>query len=165
MADYHSSGIWIMKPMLGFRHGMFSYEALGLPNDLKSKFKKWIEIYNARIDNQDFDTKEFDRKGLELAKELKSFVGPQVYVEYEPQESDFGIRMTELMNREITRVPILYRIYLRLADFISWQMMRFTGNIYTSLYHRAMDEALSNPKFKKELNLLREETRNTVVIK
>lgn len=166
MADYHSSGIWVIEPMLGFRHGMISHEDLGLLANLSNKFKKWIETYNARLNNQDFDIKEFDHKGLELAKELKSFVGPSIYVEYEPEESDYGTRMTEVINREISKVNIFYRIYLRIVDFIRWQLVKFTGdiNLIPSRYHEAMDKIQHKPEVLKELELLRQECRKTVVI-
>ncbi len=107
MAEYSSSGIWVIDPgeFSPFRHGMISYEQLGLPESLADEFKSWIAMYNNRLPDRktEINLQEFDRIGKDLAKKLKAFVGPNVYVEYEPEESDFGKAMMAVYQRELTK--------------------------------------------------------------
>jgi hypothetical protein len=84
-ADTGSSGIWHMVPYavpgtsIVFRHRMTSFEQLGVPPDLEARFRAWIDRYEHGV--QDLD--EFNRAGLDLARALKSFLGPNIHVEYE----------------------------------------------------------------------------------
>ena len=85
MADIGSCGIWRIKPYpipgssIVFRHSAMSFSQLDLPPDLVARFEAWIERY----ETEDYDLDEFNQAGLELARALKSVLGPEVYVEYE----------------------------------------------------------------------------------
>src|SRR5437588_9079162 len=89
MADVHSSGIWEIAPASSReRHIMLDYEELGLPQELADKFSEWIESYWKYFDdrkNFNFDT--FNQTGKQVAKELKTFLGNDYYVEFE-RETD-----------------------------------------------------------------------------
>lgn len=164
MADYHSSGIWVIETTLGFRHGMVSYEVLGLPDDLKGKFEKWIETYNTRLHNQSFDIKEFEHKGLELAKELKSFVGPSIYVEYNPEESDFGVAMEEVIQRELAKEGTVKLMGIKIIDSIDYFIRSMLKRDYDSRFGKKMDEIMSRPDIIKELESLKDKLTKTVEV-
>lgn len=85
MADYESSGIWVIDlKFVPFRHRMIKHESLKLPKELSQKFTDWIRVYWKNYeDHVNFDVEKFDKQGLELAQELKSFLGKNYYVEYE----------------------------------------------------------------------------------
>lgn len=94
MADYKSSGIWIMEEVLpGFRHGMISHEALNLPKELSDKFNKWIETKWTWLSKKPSkeEVEEFNRVGSQLAQELKKFLGPEYYVEFESKPGEYTV--------------------------------------------------------------------------
>lgn len=84
MADYLSSGIWIMKPVGPFRHAMISHKKIRLPADLAQQFNDWIEWYNDNLD--DPDRPSFDLPA-EVAQEynewLDWFLGEPVVFDIE----------------------------------------------------------------------------------
>jgi len=83
MADYGSSGIWVVESRGPFRHGKIEHQALRLPLDLSGRFNAWISDYWQVLDAPDrFDKGRFVAAGRELARELKSFVGSEVRVVY-----------------------------------------------------------------------------------
>lgn len=71
---------------------MVPFENLQLPQDLVQKFEAWEEWYFGSIatreSTQNFPWDEFDARGLELAKELKAFLGPDQYLVGLPKDSD-----------------------------------------------------------------------------
>jgi hypothetical protein len=112
MADYLSSGIWLMKPVGPFRHSMINHKKLRLPAELAKQFNDWIEWYNDNLPDPDrpafdlpaavaqeyndwldwflgepviFDVEKFNAEGLRLATALKAFMGADVYVEFQPE--------------------------------------------------------------------------------
>lgn len=89
MAEYCSSGIWLIGRHGVWRHSMIEHSSLRLPTDLSSRFEQWIDLYITQLDNANFDTESFNCTGRALAKELKSHLGAEVYVEFIP-ESDEG---------------------------------------------------------------------------
>ena len=95
MAEYSSSGLWAIEPTGPFRHGMVSYEALDLPEELAQRFREWISRYWLRLDGKPFDVEAFNAMGRALAQELKQVVGPAVYVEFVPERPDGGIGAAE----------------------------------------------------------------------
>jgi hypothetical protein len=85
MAEYGSSGIWVVKPFGLFRHGMIGHKKLGLPDDLAQEFRLWIEKYWRILDAPaQFDAESFNVEGRRLAQALKAFVGSQTKVVYAP---------------------------------------------------------------------------------
>jgi hypothetical protein len=98
MAEYASSGIWIVEPYGFFRHGMISHKRLGLPAELAAQFAEWIEWYWARLGSGPFDLAAFNQKGRSLALALKAFVGPNTEVVFEPETDDRGLRPSEVIQ-------------------------------------------------------------------
>ena len=103
MAEYASSGIWVIGQVGSFRHGGVGYEWLSLPQDLAQRFEQWIELYWGRLDylefaHINFNADEFNRAGRQLAKELKDHVGPEGYVEYIPELEDGGSGKAEIVE-------------------------------------------------------------------
>jgi len=101
MAEYESSGIWVIEPVGPFRHGMIRHEALDVPSGLSSQFREWIDLYWQRIDediSSDEDTKKFNQTGRTLAKALKDYLGPNVYVEYIPELPDGSRGSSEIIE-------------------------------------------------------------------
>lgn len=90
MAEYASSGIWVIEAVGPFRHGMIEHAALHLPAALARDFENWIEQYYDRlgIDGAVFNVEAFNSEGLRLATELKTFLGTDVSVEYIPEDED-----------------------------------------------------------------------------
>jgi hypothetical protein len=86
MADYGSSGIWVVEPVGPFRHGMIEHQDLRLPPDLARRFTAWINDYWQARDSQ-FDKSKFITVGRELARELKAFVGTGVRVFYAAEDN------------------------------------------------------------------------------
>ncbi|MEO8609198.1 MAG: hypothetical protein ABI690_15010 [Chloroflexota bacterium] len=87
MAEYMSSGIWVIGERGAFRHGMIEHASLKLPTNLAQAFNDWIEWYedNLSTDEVIFDIEKFNAEGLRLATELKKFLGSDVYVEFVPE--------------------------------------------------------------------------------
>jgi hypothetical protein len=121
MAEYSSSGIWVMKPVGPFRHGMINHKSLNLPAELAKQFNDWIEWYWDALGDPDrpsfdlpaevaqeyndwldwflgepvvSDIEKFNAEGLRLAKKLKVFLGADVYVEFEPERIN-GVRQSQ----------------------------------------------------------------------
>ena len=83
MAEYGSSGIWVVEPTGPFRHGMIEHQALRLPSELAGRFAAWIDDYWQVLDAPDqFDKSKFVATGRKLARDLKAFVGSEVRVLY-----------------------------------------------------------------------------------
>jgi hypothetical protein len=97
MADYGSSGIWVMEPVGPFRHGMIRHGSLGLPKELSSRFDEWIRLYWKRTEETPFDVNRFNQIGKALARELKQFAGPDVYIEFQPELPDGGLGSPEVI--------------------------------------------------------------------
>lgn len=85
MAEYCSSGIWVIGQHDVWRHGTIEHSSLRLPSDLSQRFKKWIDLYLTQLDNANFDISSFNCTGRALATELKSYLGAAVYVEFIPE--------------------------------------------------------------------------------
>ena len=88
MAEYCSSGIWVIGQRGIWRHGMISHASLRLPTDLSERFEQWLDLYSTRLDDTNFDTPSFNHTGRALATELKSYLGENVYVEFVPESDD-----------------------------------------------------------------------------
>lgn len=164
MADYSSSGIWVMEPVLGFRHGMIDCRSLGLPEELSNRFKDWIEMYDNNLNEKDLKLEEFDRIGLQLAKDLKKFLGPETYVEYEPEKSSSGEAMMEVINREYAKINPIQITWLRIIDYIMRPISMYIKGSYTTQLGRKLDEIMSKPETLKKLGELKEQLSGTVVI-
>lgn len=151
MADYSSSGIWVIDPgkFAPWRHGMISYEVFGLPEELSIRFSDWIKIYDKNLSNEGLD-KDFDKIGLQLARELKKFLGQDVYIEYEPQKSSFGKDMEKVLEREISK---------KLRNF------KGSEEEYQSAYSQAQDKVMSDPEVRKELEKLKAKLSEIIVLK
>ncbi len=84
-AEWSSSGIWA-PPYPGSRGvgPMLDYAEFDLPPDLVARFTAWQGQYweaQPWIDDDTFDYPAHHFAGVELAKELKKWVGESVYVE------------------------------------------------------------------------------------
>ncbi len=88
MAEYGSSGIWVIGTKGVWRHGMIEHSSLRLPKELSAKFVEWIEEYYQILTDENFDKESFNKRGRELAQELKNIVGDEVYVEFIPEENN-----------------------------------------------------------------------------
>ena len=97
MAEYYSSGLWLIEPVGSFRHGGIGGKALGLPPELLHGFEEWIETYNGLIEAESFDYAIFNETGRELARELKTFLGVESYVEFVPEDENDGIGDLEVI--------------------------------------------------------------------
>lgn len=86
MAEYCSSGIWVVGPSGPFRHGMIRHERLRLSAKLSRKFSRWIHEHDTRLPKGKLDLPRFNRKGRALMCELQKFLGPRCVIEYEPIE-------------------------------------------------------------------------------
>jgi hypothetical protein len=96
MADYGSSGIWLVETTGGFRHSMLGHDSLQLPESLSEAFDQWIEHYWKALDDPDsYDEQWMISRGRELATELKRFLGPEVTVLY---ASEANVREDELIE-------------------------------------------------------------------
>ena len=79
MAYHNSSGVYKLGPEGSSTQIMISHDMLKLPPELVTRFELWIRLFeNRRKTNYE----EFRAMGLNLARELKRFLGPDVYVEY-----------------------------------------------------------------------------------
>lgn len=97
MAEYGSSGIWVIGAVGPFGHGMISHEALGLSSDLSRRFDDWVEMYLDWITKGELDVERFNATGRILAKELKQAVGPNTYVEFVPESQDGSLGDPEIV--------------------------------------------------------------------
>lgn len=164
MAEYTSSGIWVIEQTGPFRHGGVSHETLSLPQELKDRFNDWIQLYDKNLEGK-LDLGEFDRIGLGLAQDLKKFMGSDVYVEYEPEKSDFGSYMTGVINREYGKIDPMFLRIERYMDYI--QNMLFKLRIikgYSSLYGRHVSDILDRSDIRQELERAKSKMTKTVVV-
>ncbi|MBO0795301.1 MAG: hypothetical protein J2P36_30785 [Ktedonobacteraceae bacterium] len=97
MAEYGSSGIWMIGQIGIFRHGMIEHHALGLPPELARHFDEWIMEYTSPLENpgHSLDVTGFNATGRALAAELKRFLGPAYQVEYLPEKEDGSLGAAE----------------------------------------------------------------------
>ena len=93
MAEYGSSGVWALtkNPSGLFRHGMIEHSQLNMPSKLGERFEQWIHEYEEKNLNNTLNTDRFNAEGLELARLLKAFLGPDTYVEYQGESKDGGL--------------------------------------------------------------------------
>jgi hypothetical protein len=92
MAEYASSGIWVVKSVGPFRHVMVEYDSLKLPKDLAQRFERWIRKYEFPKGAQaEAGIQEFNKEGRVLAVELKKHVGEGTRVFYVPEKGDGSI--------------------------------------------------------------------------
>jgi len=91
MAEYGSSGIWVVEPQGPFRHGMIEHRSLDLPEDLARGFREWIQYYWKILDApMEFDAKTFNEEGHRLTRALKRHVGPDTKVLFVHERGDGG---------------------------------------------------------------------------
>jgi hypothetical protein len=95
MAEYCSSGIWVIGKVGCFRHGMIEHSSLNLPPDLAQRFEQWIELYDENSATN-FNLDRFNNIGRGLAKDLKNYLGIES-VEFIPESIDGGIGETETL--------------------------------------------------------------------
>ncbi len=94
MAEHASSGIWGIGQVGPFRHGMVSHSRLKLPQLLSARFNSWIEMYETGT----ADVEEFNKCGIQLARDLKVFLGPTVYIEYQGERPDGGLAESQIID-------------------------------------------------------------------
>jgi hypothetical protein len=95
MAEYCSSGIWVIGKVGCFRHGMIEHSNLRLPPDLAQRFEQWIELYDENS-AANFNVDNFNSIGRELAQDLKNYMGTES-VEFIPESIDGGIGEVEIL--------------------------------------------------------------------
>ncbi len=95
MAEYCSSGIWVIGKVSYFRHGMIEHSSLKLPPDLAKRFEQWIELYDENS-AANFNLYQFNNIGRGLAQDLKNHLG-NGSVEFIPESIDGGIGETEIL--------------------------------------------------------------------
>ena len=99
MAEYGSSGIWLVKQCGVFRHSMIEHSGLNLPKSLSAKFDRWIEKYEENLlPDFSFDTDQFNAEGRRLAKELFDFMKGKAEIEFVPENYDGGLSASELLS-------------------------------------------------------------------
>ncbi len=88
MAEFESSGIWVVKSIGSFRHDEIDHQSLGLPESLAREFDKWIEHYEGVLgDEEPYDQEWMVSKGRELAVRLKKHVGKDTTVLYSSEDN------------------------------------------------------------------------------
>jgi hypothetical protein len=97
MAEYASSGIWVIGRIGFFRHGMIGYSSLKLSPDLARRFEKWIELHWEMLENN-LDVEEFNQIGRTLARALKNHIGKSGYVEFIPELAMGGLGEREIIE-------------------------------------------------------------------
>ena len=96
MADYGSSGIWALRQVGVFRHGMLEHGDLRLPEELSQRFRRWIEVYEQRLEGPaQFNHEIFNAEGRALAQALKHYVGSGTYVEFQSETAEGGLNPPE----------------------------------------------------------------------
>lgn len=95
--EFGSSGIWMIEePLQKTAGSMVTHESLCLPKDLVQRFNTWIEWhFQCMPDRQGdkFDWVSFEKVGYQLARDLKDFLGYEVYVEYDEKVVPFTLRV------------------------------------------------------------------------
>jgi hypothetical protein len=94
MAEYCSSGVWVIGKIGCFRHGMIGHSTLKLPPDLIQRFEQWIELYEGNS-AANFNLAEFNNIGRGLTNDLKNHLGTES-IEFIPESIDGGIGETEI---------------------------------------------------------------------
>jgi hypothetical protein len=76
MAEYMSSGIWVIGEIGPFRHGMIEHKSLRLPAKLAREFNAWIEWYldNLIEDDAALDKAKYTLEGKHLTQELEGWI-------------------------------------------------------------------------------------------
>ena len=101
MAEYGSSGIWIVQNNGMFRHSMVEHSALNMPPKLSKKISHWIEGYEQKLLlDFAFDTDGFNAEGRQIARELFDFMNGKSEVEFVPEDASGGLGMPELVLSE-----------------------------------------------------------------
>jgi len=96
MAEYSSSGIWLVQPIGVFRHGMLDHNALGLPRELAERFTQWIAQYEQKLFAPgEFDVVTSNAEGRLLAQALKHHVGNRHSVEFLAETVEGGLCLPE----------------------------------------------------------------------
>lgn len=92
MADFRTSGIWVVTPHGPLRHGMIEHRALDLPKKLARGFERWIEEFSKAEDAPDaFNVERFNHEGRLLAVGLKHHVGPGTRVLFASEKRGGGL--------------------------------------------------------------------------
>lgn len=101
MAEYGSSGVWALtkNPSGLFRHGMIEHSQLNMPMKLRERFEQWIHEYEEKNLNNTLNTDRFNAEGLELARLLKAFLGPDTYVEYQGESKGGGLLKSVIIEQ------------------------------------------------------------------
>jgi hypothetical protein len=94
MAEYCSSGIWVIGKIGCFRHAMIEYFTLRLPPDLTQRFEQWIELYEENL-TANINWIEFNNIGRGLTRDLKNHLGTRS-IEFIPESREGGIGETEI---------------------------------------------------------------------
>jgi hypothetical protein len=97
MAEYGSSGVWLIGQQGAWRHVMIEHSSLRMPAELAEGFRRWIDWYERWLEDAPFDTPPFNAEGRRLASALKRFVGPDVYVEFVPKTDRGGSGDAEVL--------------------------------------------------------------------
>jgi hypothetical protein len=95
MAEYCSSGIWVVGTRGVWRHGMVKHATLGLPSELAVRFCRWIEQYTQQLEGAKLDVTAFNEEGRCLANALKAAMPPGTAVEFVPEKPDGGLGQAE----------------------------------------------------------------------
>lgn len=96
MAEYDSSGIWMIRQMGVFRHGMVDHATLRLPPELARGFEQWIAQYEDQYENPEgYDYIAFNAEGRRLAQALKRHFGEEASVEFQPETAEGSIGPSE----------------------------------------------------------------------
>jgi len=88
--DWMADGLWGIPFPGSVRMGLaLSPEYFGMPDRLAVRIRAWQANLNSREpgadpEEEDFDYKASDVEGLEIAKEVKLFLGGDHYAEYRP---------------------------------------------------------------------------------
>ena len=94
MAEYCSSGIWVIGKIGCFRHGTIEHSTLRLLPDLTQRFEQWIELYEENS-AANFNVFEFNNIGRGLTQDLKNYLGTGS-IEFIPESIEGGIGETEI---------------------------------------------------------------------
>lgn len=70
---------------------MMEHRELHMPRKLRERFERWIQEYETKNLNDTLNRETFNAAGLELARLLKTFLGPNQYVEYQSEAKDGGL--------------------------------------------------------------------------
>jgi len=57
-------------------------EDMGVPKELETEFAEWVTLFERDYDQEGFDWDAWNKRGLELTRKLKDFLGDAYAVEY-----------------------------------------------------------------------------------